>query len=106
MLINMPNTNIRTSFNIGIFYLDKGWREKIYEDLVDRLKDGHIINRRTKECILLDGGTYIRFLPVTSAARGYKFDKIYYQKDVSEEELNTIIRPTALPVIQYVFEDF
>lgn len=77
---------------IGIFYKDREWRDKIFNDIV-RVED---IDRKMKD-VLFIGGNVIYFLPENENSRGRRFDEIYIQDGLSDDFVQQVIMPMALP---------
>ena len=86
---------LRLARKIGIFYQDKEWAERKFIELHDQYHSDleRVIHSRSERRLVFHGGSMILFVPVDDRCRGCKFDEIYYQKGISKEMLNVIVKP-------------
>ncbi len=96
-MINQININKK----IGVFYKDEWWKNEVRDSLVCTLNIEDIA-KITKDMIFLKNGDYIRFIDANSQSRGCRFDKIYYQKGISDEIIRCVITPHLLSPIQMI----
>lgn len=87
-LINILN------INIGIFYKDRTWKNKIHDLLMTKAKDLNCLSSATIDKLdLYDHHIRIKFLPTNDNSRGHKFDKVFYQPDISQDIIYALVRP-------------
>ena len=94
-------------FCIGVIYKDKEWKDKIYEEIKNRVKNANF----SKDRIDIGGIITIKFIKFDfnsdvniDKLRGYKFDTIFGQQDcfTSTEErviIKTRLNPVRLKII-------
>ena len=89
---------IRLARKIGFFYKNEEWAERKFIELRDQHQSDlkHVIHSCSERRLVFHGGTMILFVPVDDRCRGCKFDEIYYQKGISKEILNAIVRPCLI----------
>lgn len=92
---------------IGVFYKHAIWAEKWVNDFLEKV-DKSCIARSTKmsngvSTIHLKDGTSIKTVYLGENSRGCKFDKVFVEPKVTQEEVAHIIYPTLTSnmVIEY-----
>ncbi len=81
---------------IGVFFKTRVWAEKWFEDFLKKIDDRCVL-RYVKRGIApyfieLKDGTRIVAVPISTDARGCRFDKTYVEPGISVYNINTIIR--------------
>ena len=88
--------------NIGFFYITQEWKNKIYDYILSNTYMDDVIqahNGKNEAYINFINGDRITFIPAySSAAKGRRFTQIGYEKDISDETIDCIIAPAALPL--------
>lgn len=93
--------------DIGIFYEDTDWKDKIFETLSREAGECKLISRIDKNHICFRDAhinIIITFCPVNNLT-SRKFDKIYYQKDIERYVVQSQIRPLLIPKILPLYEE-
>ncbi len=88
-----------TKTEIGIFFKDTQWKDRIFEKLVkDATECSSIQYIKRNEICFSDMFIYIRirFCSANESARGHKFDRIYYQYGINEDTLSMLIKPMLI----------
>ncbi len=91
--------DIITSTKIGIFYLDKGWKDDVYEKIrADALKCETLKYFNKNEICFADKHIKIciYFYPVDNNVRGCRFDRVYYQQGIDRDVLLSRAAPKIL----------
>lgn len=88
---------------IGVFFKTRVWAEKWFEDFLKKIDDRCVL-RYVKggiepHFIELKDGTRIVAVPISTNARGHRFDKAYVEPGISVYDINTIIRATFMPQV-------
>ena len=101
----MTNYSV-TSMKVGICYKDKEWAIEQIKRMASLL-DENIIEEQRDTYIALKDGSYIIAVPGTDFFRGRRFDKIYIQRGVHEDFINTVLRPCIhrAPALQIEITD-
>lgn len=86
------------SFKIGIYYDTAQFAQFIYDKLIERFKEMGCLEKCYVSSngvgyIKLNNGIIYRLVKTNINYRGYRFDKIYYQKGIDNNILNDIIIP-------------
>lgn len=92
-----------TAMKIGICYKTKEWgveQLKKFAFLIDE----NMIESITETKIYLKDGSYIIAFPGTDSAKGRKFHKIYVQKGIDDDYINTVLRPCIMRTPQLMIE--
>ena len=79
---------------VGFYFLNRKWKDEIYTYIVEHSIPTSIYqcrNGKDEAYIYYKDGKKIRFIPASSAARGYKFTQIGYEPGISEEIFDNII---------------
>ena len=84
-----------TAMRIGICYKTKEWGVEQLKKLAS-LIDESMIESATETRVCLKDGSYIIAFPGTDSARGRKLHKIYVQKGVDDDYINTVLRPCIM----------
>ena len=91
----MDNLQLILCQEIGIFYRDKKWAEKIFNKINDYYHSLDMIDRiYGTTMIRLKDNTEIFFVRAAENARGYCFSKVILQPGIDKELINCVIRPT------------
>ena len=69
-------TNSVTAMRVGVCYKDKAWAVEQIKRMTS-LINPDAIERQRDLCVELKDGSYIKGIPCSDSARGYKFNKIY-----------------------------
>ena len=88
-----------TKTEIGIFFKDTQWRDRVFEKLVkDATECSSVQYIKRNEICFSDMFIHIRirFCPVNESAIGHKFDRIYYQCGINEDTLSMLIKPMLM----------
>lgn len=86
---------------IGIFYLSREWAEQKFDEIINELPQEYIcLIRRSKYDMIIKffDGSYIRFIQANEKSKCQKFDKIFYQSNISDDLVNILIRPLWTPI--------
>jgi hypothetical protein len=97
---------IRLTRKIGFFYKDEEWAEKKFIELRNQYHSDleRVIHSRSERRLVFHNGSTILFAPANDSCRGCKFDEIYYQKGISEDILNVIVRPCLVQSLVWEIE--
>lgn len=93
---------LMTIFRIGIFGKTKERALCAFEQYVEKInyEDIKYIKKSIKagwaECMLFNG-ILIKAVSAADNVRGYKFDRIIYDEEIDNEEMNCIVKPCLLP---------
>ena len=83
---------INDKFKIGIFFTDNKWAEEKFKELIDEINyDDYKAQENYK--ILINGPVMIEFIKITPSARGYQFDRVYYQSTIQQNMVDQILKP-------------
>lgn len=86
---------------VGLFYITEDWAKEKLEFLASKIPEEDI-ESRTKLEIRLKNGNCIKAVNAGTSARGSKFNRVLCQEGISEEVLNTVIKPTILlPIVTW-----
>ena len=90
--------------NIGIYYKNVYWKDKIFETIVKEAEECHLLRNYEKERISLIDNTIILFCKIDEPDRyrGQKYGKVFYQDDIEKDKkeiINTIILPHVIKKI-------
>ena len=94
--------NIDLGFYIGIFYQDENWAKQLYDEIIEDLKAHNLFDSRLSrfgydKYITVNPYYHIKFVPANTRARGNRFNRVYYQKGIDKEVINTRIYPSYIP---------
>lgn len=85
---------INDKFKIGIFFTDNKWAEERFKELIDEINyDDYKAQENYK--ILINGPVMIEFIKITPSARGYQFDRVYYQSTIQQNMVDQILFPAV-----------
>lgn len=84
--------------NIGIYYKDSYWKDKIFEKIMQEAKELYLLKTVKEERISLIGGIEIYFCKIDTPdrCRGRRYDRVYYQNNIEPEIVRTIIMPLVI----------
>lgn len=88
-------TNSVTAMRVGVCYKDKAWAVEQIKRMASLINPDAIEQQRDL-CVELKDGSYIKGIPCSDSARGYKFNKIYVQRGVNEDFINTVLCPCII----------
>lgn len=106
--------NMHLTFRIGVFYKDEDWMEKIFAKVIRYIGINQIPNI---DFSLKQHPCYIKILGTSrndlitiyfikpEIARGYKFDRIYYQADLDDEAFNRMLTTAIGNIPRCIYED-
>lgn len=95
--------NIDLGFYIGIFYQDEKWAKQLYDEIIEHLKANNLFDSglskfsKDYKYITINPYYHIKFVPADNRARGYRFNRVYYQKGIDKEVIDTRIYPSYTP---------
>ena len=94
--------NIDLGFYIGIFYQDERWAKQLYNEIIEHLKANNLFDSRLSrfgydKYITINPYYHIKFVPADTRARGNRFNRVYYQKGIDKEIIDTRIYPSYTP---------
>ena len=95
--------NIYLGFYIGIFYKDEEWAKQLYDEIIEDLMANSLFDSRLsryskyEKYITINPYCNIKFVPINTCARGYKFNRIYFQKGIPKETVDMKIYSTYAP---------
>ena len=82
---------------IGVFYKDKSWVEKWFNDFINTVDNACILRYGRNDvhhCFIeLRDGTKITSYQANESARGIVIDKAFVEPTVDDEIINCVIRP-------------
>lgn len=81
-------------FKIAVFYRRRSWAEKWFEDFKNEIGTNCMKwIRKNPLSISLKYGTMITAYNIESSCRGYRIDKAYVEPCISDEVIQSVIRP-------------
>lgn len=87
---------------IGIFYKNKKWKRKMFDEIADYYRSLDMIDFLTYAMwdakIVLKDGTTICFVRAEGRCKGQRFSKVIIQSGVDQSIIDTIIKPCLLPL--------
>lgn len=84
------------SQKIGVFYKDREWTYKIFDQIIEEYPSDYIFRCRHSSSdmsIQFTDGTEVRFVLATESCKGQCFSKVIMQPGIDEDIVNSIIRP-------------
>lgn len=92
-----------TGSRIGVVYEDRWWAENWFADFNAKYSDGisKYIVSKLELAIILKDGTSIGAVKANDRARGHRFDRVFVQYGVSEDDINDYIKPSMRIGIVY-----
>lgn len=85
---------------IGIWYQDRNWAEKVFQELIEHMPSEYIVSvrRRGSEMVanFIDG-SLLRMIPTNDASRGQRYTELYVQAGIDINIYEKIIAPSAAP---------
>lgn len=71
--------------------------DEMYRLLVDDADVGKFINGRDRTEVYFNNGNFIRIIPASTNARGYKNNGVIIDNEIEIEIVNCIIMPSIIP---------
>lgn len=101
--------NIHLTFRIGVYYEDEDWMKKIFAKVIRYIGVNQIPNidfslTRCPQYIKINDLVTIYFIR-PEIARGYKFDRIYYQAGLDDEAFNRMLTTVLGNTPKCIYED-
>ena len=84
-----------TGLRVGVVYADMWWAKSWFADFNAKYSDSvsKYIVSKSELAIILKDGTSIMAVKADDKARGHRFDKVFVQYGVSEDDIDEYIKP-------------